>query len=240
MKLKIKPLNDAAREIYSDHGHFHEGDAGLDLYVLEDITIEAGEFTAIVGPSGSGKTTLLAMLAGLLTPSEGGIVINGQNLTQMNERELTRFRRENVGFTFQASNLVPYLTVQENVELMLKLNGKLNRASKARAKELLTRLGLGDRLKNLPSQLSGGQQQRVAIARALANDPLIILADEPTGNLDSSSGADILGILDRLHEEGKTLIVVTHDENIATHAQRVIRLFDGRIAEDTYNYHKDL
>jgi putative ABC transport system ATP-binding protein len=196
------------------------------------ITIEAGEFTAIVGPSGSGKTTLLAMLAGLLTPSEGGIVINGQNLTQMNERELTKFRRENVGFTFQASNLVPYLTVQENVELMLKLNGKLDRTGKARAKALLTKLGLGDRLKNLPSQLSGGQQQRVAIARALIHNPDIVLADEPTASLDTERAFQVVETFAGLiHDQRLAGVMVTHDLRMTEYVDKIIQMQDGQVKQ---------
>jgi putative ABC transport system ATP-binding protein len=194
------------------------------------IGLKPGEFTAIVGPSGSGKTTLLAMLAGLLSPTEGGIVINGKNLTAMSEAELTRFRRERVGFTFQNSNLVPYLTVLENVELMLKLNGKLNRAGKARAKELLTRLGLGDRLKNLPSQLSGGQQQRVAIARALIHNPDIVLADEPTASLDTERAFQVVETLAGLIENQKLAgIMVTHDLRMTQYVDKIIQMQDGRV-----------
>jgi len=196
------------------------------------IGVEAGEFTAIVGPSGSGKTTLLAMLAGLLSPTEGGIVINGKNLTNMSESELTKFRRERVGFTFQDSNLVPYLTVQENVELMLKLNGKLDRESKARAKALLTKLGLGDRLKNLPSQLSGGQQQRVAIARALIHKPDIVLADEPTASLDTERAFQVVETLAGLIENQRLAgIMVTHDLRMTQYVDKIIQMQDGRVKQ---------
>jgi putative ABC transport system ATP-binding protein len=196
------------------------------------IGLKPGEFTAIVGPSGSGKTTLLAMLAGLLSPTEGGIVINGRNLTNMSESELTRFRRERVGFTFQDSNLVPYLTVLENVELMLKLNGKLDRDGKARAKELLTRLGLGDRLKNLPSQLSGGQQQRVAIARALIHNPDIVLADEPTASLDTERAFQVVETLAGLIENQKLAgIMVTHDLRMTQYVDKIIQMQDGQVKQ---------
>ena len=196
------------------------------------IGLKPGEFTAIVGPSGSGKTTLLAMLAGLLSPTEGGIVINGKNLTNMSEAELTRFRRERVGFTFQDSNLVPYLTVLENVELMLKLNGKLDRAGKARAKELLTRLGLGDRLKNLPSQLSGGQQQRVAIARALIHNPDIVLADEPTASLDTERAFQVVETLAGLIENQRLAgIMVTHDLRMTAYVDKIIQMQDGQVKQ---------
>ncbi len=196
------------------------------------IGVEAGEFTAIVGPSGSGKTTLLAMLAGLLSPTEGGIVINGENLTKMNESQLAKFRRERVGFTFQASNLVPYLTVQENVELMLKLNGKLDRAGKARAQELLTKLGLGDRLKNLPSQLSGGQQQRVAIARALIHNPDIVLADEPTASLDTERAYQVVETLAGLIRAQQLAgIMVTHDLRMTEYVDKIIQMQDGTVKQ---------
>ncbi len=196
------------------------------------IGVEAGEFAAIVGPSGSGKTTLLAMLAGLLSPTEGGIVINGENLTKMNESQLAKFRRERVGFTFQASNLVPYLTVQENVELMLKLNGKLDRAGKARAQELLTKLGLGDRLKNLPSQLSGGQQQRVAIARALIHNPDIVLADEPTASLDTERAYQVVETLAGLIRAQQLAgIMVTHDLRMTEYVDKIIQMQDGTVKQ---------
>jgi putative ABC transport system ATP-binding protein len=161
--------------------------AGAAIRAVDGVSasIEAGEFVALVGPSGSGKTTLLAMLAGPHRPSEGQITIDGRDMTGMGEAERARFRREFIGFTFQANNVVPYLTALENVELMLRLNGKLDRAGNQRARDLLERLGLGDRLKNLPRQLSGGQQQRVAIARALFHNPAVVLADEPTAALDS-------------------------------------------------------
>jgi putative ABC transport system ATP-binding protein len=149
-----------------------------------NIDVHRGEFVALVGPSGSGKTTLLAMLAALLFPTSGDIYIDGQNLVEMSEKERTRFRREKIGFTFQSNNLVPYLTALENVELMLRLNNTLGKDDRGRAAELLDRLGLGDRMNNLPSQLSGGQQQRVAIARALIHQPALVLADEPTASLD--------------------------------------------------------
>src|SRR5512142_902720 len=167
------------------------------------IAVAKGELIALVGPSGSGKTTMLAMLATLLKPSDGTILIDGQELSRMSEKERTKFRREKIGFTFQANNLVPYLTAQENVELMLRLNGKLDRSGKARARDLLERLGLGDRLNNLPRQLSGGQQQRVAIARALIHEPSVVLADEPTASLDTERAFQVVETFSGLiHEEG--------------------------------------
>jgi putative ABC transport system ATP-binding protein len=212
----------------------------VELRVLReiDITINSGEYVAIMGPSGSGKSTLLNMIGCLDRPSSGSYRLGGQDVSQLIDDELSAIRGARIGFVFQSFNLIAQLNVLENIVIPMFYQNYSEVESTERAMELADLVGLGDRMKHRPSELSGGQQQRVAIARSLANDPLIILADEPTGNLDSSSGADILAILDRLHDEGKTLVVVTHDENIATHAQRVIRLFDGRIAEDTYNYHK--
>jgi len=200
------------------------------------IHVQSGEFVGLVGPSGSGKTTLLAMLAGLLAPTGGGIVIDGQEIGKMSEAQRSRFRREKIGFTFQANNLVPFLTALENVELMLRLNGKLDKAGQARAKELLERLGLGDRLNNLPRQLSGGQQQRVAIARALIHSPALVLADEPTANLDTERAFQAVETFSNLiHEQKRAGIMVTHDLRMCQYADRVIQMQDGvvrRIIED--------
>ncbi|MGD8501202.1 MAG: ABC transporter ATP-binding protein [Phycisphaerales bacterium] len=203
----------------------------VDLKVLRDIalTINNGEYAAIMGPSGSGKSTLLNMIGCLDRPTSGDYWLGGQNVSQLDDDQLSLIRGARIGFVFQSFNLINQLNVLENIEVPMYYQGCSERESAERAKELATMVGLGDRFEHRPSELSGGQQQRVAIARSLANDPLIILADEPTGNLDSESGADILKILVRLHEQGKTLIVVTHDENIATRAERVIELFDGQI-----------
>jgi putative ABC transport system ATP-binding protein len=188
-----------------------------------------------MGPSGSGKSTLLNMIGCLDRPSTGEYLLGGQSVADLDDDELSMIRGARIGFVFQSFNLIAQLNVVENIEIPMYYQGWSERDSEERARELATMVGLGDRLDHRPSELSGGQQQRVAIARALSNDPLIILADEPTGNLDSQSGSDILEILDRLHEEGKTLIVVTHDEQIATCAERVIRLFDGRIDKEEFN-----
>ena len=194
------------------------------------ISIKAGEFVALVGPSGSGKTTMLAMLAGLLNPTEGDVIIDGQNLGDMSEAERTEFRRKKIGFTFQANNLVPFLTVQENVELMLQLNGNYNKEGKQRAKELLTRLGLGERLHNLPSQLSGGQQQRVAIARSLIHNPEVVLADEPTASLDTERAYQVVETFaDLIHEQNRAGIMVTHDLRMCRYVDRVIQMKDGKL-----------
>jgi putative ABC transport system ATP-binding protein len=174
---------------------YHSNDLTIRAVDRADIQINAGEFVALVGPSGSGKTTMLAMLAALLSPSEGQVLIDGQDLSEMKEKERVGFRREKIGFTFQANNLVPYLTVQENVELMLRLNRKYNRNSRQRAIELLERLGLEGRLNDLPNQLSGGQKQRVAIARSLIHEPSLVLADEPTASLDTERANQVVQIL---------------------------------------------
>ncbi len=209
----------------------------MELRVLREINlaIGSGEYVAIMGPSGSGKSTLLNMIGCLDRPTSGDYLLGGQSVAALEDDELSMIRGARIGFVFQSFNLIAQLNVVENIEIPMYYQGYTEHESAERARELATMVGLEDRIGHRPSELSGGQQQRVAIARALANDPLIILADEPTGNLDSASGSDILTILDRLHEEGKTLIVVTHDEHIATRAQRVVRLFDGRIAKDEFN-----
>jgi putative ABC transport system ATP-binding protein len=201
-----------------------------------DLQIEQGEYMAIMGPSGSGKSTLLNLLGCLDTPSSGVYDLAGEDISSLEDDELSAIRGSRIGFIFQSYNLIAQLNVIENIEVPMYYQGITERQSYIRAKELAEMVGLGDRLKHRPSQLSGGQQQRVAIARSLANDPVIILADEPTGNLDSKSGAEILGILDDLHERGKTLIVVTHDESIAENAERTIHLKDGRIEREQSNH----
>jgi putative ABC transport system ATP-binding protein len=195
------------------------------------IQVKAGEFVALVGPSGSGKTTMLAMLAGLLRPSQGEALVGGQKLSRMRESELTRFRLKNIGVTLQANNLVSFLTAQENVELMLRLNQMYDKRGEARAKELLACLGLADRLDSLPSQLSGGQQQRVAIARALVHEPSLVLADEPTASLDTERAYQVVETLASLiREQNRAGIMVTHDLRMCVHVDRVIQLVDGHLA----------
>ena len=209
----------------------------VELRVLRDInlTINKGEYLAIMGPSGSGKSTLLNMIGCLDRPTSGEYFLGDQNVSELEDDQLSLIRGARIGFVFQSFNLISQLNVIENIEVPMYYQGYTEDESIERARELAAMVGLGDRINHRPSELSGGQQQRVAIARALANDPLIILADEPTGNLDSQSGKDILDIIDRLHEEGKTLIAVTHDEGIAAHAEKTIILFDGRIDEERYN-----
>jgi len=208
----------------------------MELRVLRDIdlAINSGEYVAIMGPSGSGKSTLLNMLGCLDRPTSGSYVLGGQDVSRMDDDQLSLIRGAHIGFVFQSFNLIGQLNIIENIEVPMYYQGYSEHDSAERAIELAEMVGLGDRIKHRPSELSGGQQQRVAIARALANDPLIIIADEPTGNLDSESGSEILNILDNLHKQGKTLIVVTHDEGIAANAELVVRLFDGYIKEIQY------
>ncbi len=195
------------------------------------FSVHAGEFVAVVGPSGSGKTTLLSILAALLTPTSGDVFIDGEELSRMNERERVRLRRSRIGFTFQSNNLIPYLTAQENVEFMLRLNGLRARNGRARPDELLSRLGLGHRLHNLPAQLSGGEQQRVAIARALIHEPALVLADEPTAALDTQRAFQVVETFAELiHEQNRTGIMVTHDLRLCKYVDRVIQMRDGQIA----------
>ncbi len=203
------------------------------LAVLRDVSfsIPQGAFVAIVGPSGSGKTTLLGVLAGLDTPTRGQVLLDDADLTAMDEDERARLRGEKVGFVFQSFQLISTLTALENVQVPLELRGDSGAGDRAR--ELLGRVGLGDRLDHFPTQLSGGEQQRVAIARAFANSPRILFADEPTGNLDSDTGGRIVELLEALNRESKTtIILVTHDHALAAHAQRIIRLSDGRVVSD--------
>lgn len=196
------------------------------------FSVQSGQFVALLGPSGSGKTTMLAMMAGLLRPTGGSIVIGGQDLTHMSDRKRTSFRASAIGFSFQSNNLVPFLTALENVELMLRLNGKLDRQGKARARDLLVRLGLGERLKSHPSQLSGGQQQRVAIARALIHDPSIVLADEPTASLDTERANQVVQTFaDLIHERKRAGIMVTHDLRMCRFVDVVIQMLDGKIRQ---------
>ncbi|MEN6299775.1 MAG: ABC transporter ATP-binding protein [Anaerolineaceae bacterium] len=204
----------------------------LTVKAVDQVSLEIypGEFVALVGPSGSGKTTMLAMLAGLLNMTQGSIRIDGHELGMLNEKEKTYFRREKIGFIFQANNLIPYLTALENVELMLRLNSTNSQYCRDEAKKLLGRLGLSDRLHNLPKQLSGGQQQRVAIARALIHDPSLVLADEPTAALDTERAYQVVQFFSELvHEQKRAGIMVTHDLRMTQHVDRVIQMVDGKI-----------
>jgi putative ABC transport system ATP-binding protein len=206
---------------------------GRPLTILDRVSldVEAHDAVAIVGPSGSGKSTLLGLIAGLDVPTAGSIVVAGVDVTRLGEAALARFRRETIGYVFQSYHLIPTLTAVENVAVPLELAGE--RQALARARTLLAQLGLADRAHHYPVQLSGGEQQRVALARAVALDPLLLLADEPTGNLDSATGEQIIELLVGLNRRlGTTLVLVTHDTALAAHADRVVTLRDGRIVSD--------
>ncbi len=209
------------------------------LTVLRDVSFEvpAGAFVSIVGPSGSGKTTLLGLLAGLDTPSSGTVSLDGEDFGRLDEDARARLRGEKVGFVFQSFQLIPTLTALENVQVPLELAGRVPvREAAARARDLLARVGLGDRTHHFPQQLSGGEQQRVALARAFVNDPKILFADEPTGNLDGATGERIVELLQALNRErGCTIVLVTHDVTLAARTQRTIRLKDGVMVEDVHH-----
>ena len=198
-----------------------------------DLEIKDNEYLAIMGPSGSGKSTMMNMIGCLDTPSSGLYEFEGEMVNEMNDNQLASIRNRKIGFIFQTFNLLPKATAQHNVEIPL-IYGNIRKERRVNlASEALSSVGLSDRMHHKPNELSGGQRQRVAIARALVNSPSIILADEPTGNLDSKSGHEIMDILDKLHKAGNTIILVTHEDDIAQHAHRIIRLFDGKIIEDS-------
>jgi putative ABC transport system ATP-binding protein len=204
------------------------------VYALRavDLQIRRNEFTAIMGPSGSGKSTLMNLLGCLDTPSDGEYWLNGQKVSDLNDNELARIRNKEIGFVFQTFNLLPRASALHNTELPLIYAGMPSRQRRQRAEQALTRVGLGDRMHHKPNELSGGQRQRVAIARALVNDPSILLADEPTGNLDSATSTEIMGVFEELHRNGQTIVLITHEHDIAAHAHRQIHLKDGRIERD--------
>ncbi len=211
---------------------YRSGDRALTVLHGVNLHFAEGDFVAILGPSGSGKTTLLGLLAGLDTPSGGSVRLAGTELGPLSEDERARFRRATVGFVFQSFQLIPSLTARENVQVPLELRGESGAAGRAAA--LLARVGLKERLDHYPAQLSGGEQQRVALARAFVNEPRILFADEPTGNLDAATGESIIGLLEELNRErGTTLVLVTHDPVLARRARRTIRLADGRVMEDS-------
>jgi len=210
---------------------YGDGESAVDA--LRGVTLEvpSGQFTAVMGPSGSGKCTLMHLLAGLDTPSAGTVEIGGEDITKMNDKQLTKLRRKHIGFVFQSFNLLPTLTAEENILLPLSISGR--KPDKADLEGLINRVGLHDRRDHRPSQMSGGQQQRVAIARALVPGPTVLFADEPTGNLDSASGAEILALLREAVElDGQTTLMVTHDPRAAAAADRVVFIADGRIVAD--------
>jgi len=207
------------------------------VHVLKgiDLDITKGEYVAIMGPSGSGKSTLMNLLGCLDTPTAGSYILNGKDVSQMSDDELADIRNKEIGFVFQTFNLLPRTTALDNVALPMVYAGASKKDRTERAKEVLMDVGLADRMDHRPNQLSGGQRQRVAVGRALVNKPSIILADEPTGNLDSKTGVEIMNLFEDIHKAGNTIIVVTHEEEIASHADRIIRLRDGMIESDTKN-----
>ena len=211
----------------------YQSESGI-INAVDEVSLQVklGEFVALVGPSGSGKTTMLSILAALLKPTSGKVILDGQDLAAMNEVDRVSMRRNKIGFTFQANNLVPYLSAVENVELMLRLNGKLDKTGKLRSRELLARLGLAERLNNLPSQMSGGQQQRVAIARAMIHNPSLVLADEPTASLDTERAYQVVETFAGLiHEQNRAGIMVTHDLRMCEYVDRVLQMRDGKLVQ---------
>jgi len=207
------------------------------VHALQGISLEINknEYVALMGPSGSGKSTLMNLLGCLDTPTSGNYILNGTNVATLDDNELAEIRNQEIGFVFQTFNLLPRSTSLDNVALPLIYAGYSRSDRLARAEEALTQVGLGDRVHHKPNELSGGQRQRVAIARALVNAPSIILADEPTGNLDTKTSVEIMAILEQLHDDGNTIILVTHEPDISEHAHRIVRLVDGNIDSDSFN-----
>ena len=215
--------------------YFYVGTETVKALRSIDLSINKNEFVALMGPSGSGKSTLMNLLGCLDTPTSGSYVLNGEDVSQMNDNELAEVRNKEIGFIFQTFNLLPRSTALENVMLPLIYAGYNKTVRQEKAEKVLNDVHLTNRITHKPNELSGGQRQRVAVARALVNNPSIILADEPTGNLDSKTSVEIMGLLEEIHKQGNTIIVVTHEEDIALHAHRIIRLIDGEIASDEVN-----
>jgi putative ABC transport system ATP-binding protein len=211
---------------------YQMGDAEVRALDGVDLEVERGEYLAIMGPSGSGKSTLMNLIGCLDTPSSGEYVLNGQGVSGLDDSELARIRNREIGFVFQTFNLLPRATALANVELPLIYARMASSKRRALARQALEQVGLGDRVKHQPNELSGGQRQRVAVARALVNRPSILLADEPTGNLDSRTSSEMMVLFDELNRAGHTIVLVTHEEDIAAHASRVVRLLDGRVVSD--------
>ena len=226
------PIDTPIYELRDVTRSYGKNETKVDAVRDVDLVIERGEFVAIVGPSGSGKTTLLQLLGGLDRPTSGEVQFEGRNLATLKESELTSVRLSTIGFVFQQFNLIPTLTARQNVELALAPTMRMPAERRARSRELLDAVGLGNRGHHLPSQLSGGEQQRVAIARALANEPDVLLADEPTGNLDSTTGQEIIALLRELNASSKqTIVLITHDADVAAEVTRTVRMQDGSIAD---------
>lgn len=206
---------------------------GEPVHALDGVSLSLppGSFTAVMGPSGSGKSTLMNLLGCLDTPDDGEVEVGGQPVSSLSAAQRARLRGTEIGFVFQQFNLMPRLTAAENVTLPLVFNDDIEAGRRERAETLLGRVGLGDRMDHRPNELSGGQRQRVAIARALVNEPSLVLADEPTGNLDTETGGEIMAVFERLHEQGRTILMVTHERHIAEHADRIVHLLDGEIEE---------
>jgi putative ABC transport system ATP-binding protein len=207
------------------------------VHALSGVTVgmDRGEYVAVMGPSGSGKSTLMNLIGCLDTPSDGSYVLNGREVAKMTDDELASIRNQEIGFVFQTFNLLPRTSALQQVELPLVYSGVPRKERRERAKAALASVGLTERAHHHPSELSGGQRQRVAVARALVNDPSILLADEPTGNLDSQTGAEIMALFDELNSRGNTIVLVTHEEDIAAHARRIVRLLDGKVRDDGPN-----
>jgi len=222
-------------EVIDLHKIYNPGENEVRALDGISLNIDQGEFIAIIGQSGSGKSTLMNMLGCLDVPTTGTYLLNGTDVSTMRDNDLSFIRNKEIGFIFQGFNLIQSLTALENVELPLIYRGMERKERRKLAAEALTRVGLAERMTHKPTEMSGGQQQRVAIARAIAARPPVILADEPTGNLDSASSREILGILNEMHEDGRTVILITHDDNIAAKAKRVVRILDGKIESDYLN-----
>jgi putative ABC transport system ATP-binding protein len=219
----------AARDI---HRHFVLGDTVVRALDGVDLTVQRGEFLCLMGPSGSGKSTLMHLLGGLDSVDSGEIVVDGRTITAMDDNSLAVYRQKHVGFIFQSFNLIPTMTALQNVEFPMIFAGLSVSERRERAKSILTQVGLGDRMEHKPTQMSGGQQQRVAIARSLVNQPKILLGDEPTGNLDSKTGEEILDMLRAINQQGQTVILVTHDPRVSAYASRSIHMLDGKIVSE--------
>ncbi len=226
------PDGDFVIRLQGVNRRYRMGAEDIDALGNVDLAVERGGYLAIMGPSGSGKSTLMNIIGCLDTPTGGTYLLNGRSVSALNERQLARIRNTEIGFVFQTFNLLPRMTALANVEVPLIYSGVKRKVREARARDALATVGLGDRMSHRPSEMSGGQRQRVAVARALVTNPSILLADEPTGNLDSRTGEEIMALFDRLHAAGNTLIVVTHESHIAKHARRIIYLSDGDIVRD--------